>query len=98
MTLKEVLQNKGEFTLKIIDANAFHGKSYKRRTIAVNEQLYNRIIKNNLFIRTDDTGSPHGRAGLYEIREVFNVDGILVTKAKYRTHPIQLFLNLALRE
>jgi len=97
LTLAEVQQNKGDFSLEVIDANAFHGKAYERRTIQVNEQLYNRIISNNLFIRTVDTGSSQGRAGLYEIRQVFGVDGILVSKAKYRTHPIQLFFEPRLK-
>jgi len=44
-------------------------------------------------VRTLDTGSADGRAGLYFIPEVFGADGIVVTKATYRTHPIQLFLE-----
>lgn len=35
----------------------------------------------------------NGRAGLYKIKDVFGVDGILVTKARYRTHPIQIFIE-----
>lgn len=31
--------------------------------------------------------------GLYKIRDIFDVDGLLVPKAKYRTHPIQLFIE-----
>ena len=34
-----------------------------------------------------------GRAGLYTIKEDFNVDGIYVSKATYRTSPIQIFLK-----
>jgi hypothetical protein len=34
-----------------------------------------------------------GRAGLYEVKEVFNVDGIFVSKSKHRTHPIQIFFE-----
>jgi len=49
-----------------------------------------------LFVRTVDTGTINGRAGLYNIKEVFEADGILVTKAKYRTHPIQIFFDPAL--
>ena len=49
-----------------------------------------------MFVRTVDTGSVDGRVGLYKIRDVFEVNGILVTKAKYRTHPIQIFIAPAL--
>jgi hypothetical protein len=45
-----------------------------------------------------DTGSADGRAGLYPVRETFGVDGILVTTAKYRTHPIQAFVSPPLDE
>jgi hypothetical protein len=46
-----------------------------------------------LFVRTLDTGGLDGRAGLYLINEVFGADGILTSKSKYRTHPIQMFFK-----
>ncbi len=48
---------------------------------------------NPLFVRTLDTGSWDGRVGIYNIKETFGVDGIIVTKEKYRTHPIQIFIT-----
>jgi hypothetical protein len=51
------------------------------------------INSNNLWIRTVDTGSKCRRAEIYLINESFNADGILVTKAKYRIHPIQIFIE-----
>jgi len=39
-----------------------------------------------------DTRSWDGRAGIYDVKETFGVDGIAVTKEKYRTHPIQIFV------
>lgn len=93
LTVEEVEKNKGDLEIEVIDANAYNGKEYKRIKIYVNEKLYRKIKSNILFVRTLDTGSPDGRAGLYKIREVFGVDGILVTKAKYRTHPIHLFIE-----
>ena len=48
---------------------------------------------NPLFVRTLDTGSADGRAGLYFTPEVSDADGIVVTKATYRTHPIRVFLE-----
>lgn len=93
LTIEEVLQNRGEFKIKVIDANAFNGKEYERREISVNKELYQKIKTNPLFVRTLDTGSKRGRAGIYFIDEEFGVDGILVTKAPYRTHPVQIFFE-----
>jgi hypothetical protein len=39
-----------------------------------------------------DTGSWDGRVGIYHVKETFGVDGIVVTKEKYRTHPMQIFV------
>ena len=93
LTLEEVEKNRGDFEIEVIDANAFNDKEYERRKIYVNKELYNKINSNVLFVRTVDTGSLNGRAGLYKIKDVFGVDGILVTKARYRTHPIQIFIE-----
>lgn len=93
LTMEEVEKNKGNFEIEVIDANAFDGKEYKKIKIHVNEKLYNRIKSNILFIRTVDTGGLNGRVGLYKIKNVFGVDGIVVTKATYRTHPIQIFID-----
>lgn len=89
---KELLENKGTKKLEVIDANKFIGKNYEIKSIYVNDKLYNKILNNTLFVRTIDTGSEDGRAGLYEIKDVFNVKGIIVSKP-YRTHPIQLFFE-----
>ncbi|MBC7328652.1 hypothetical protein H5T87_11175 [bacterium] len=59
----------------------------------INDELYQKLGANPLFIRTLDTGGWEGRAGVYNVKEIFKVDGIVVTKAKYRTHPIQIFLT-----
>ncbi|MDK2886102.1 MAG: hypothetical protein PWP54_660 [Thermosipho sp. (in: thermotogales)] len=96
LTLDEVIKNKGEYKISVIDANEINGKKYTKKVIYVNEKLYKKIKSNILFVRTVDTGTINGRAGLYNIKEVFEADGILVTKAKYRTHPIQIFFDPAL--
>lgn len=93
LTIGEVEENKGNFPIEVIDANAFNGKEYQKRVIYVNKRLYEKIKSNVLFVRTVDTGSMEGRAGLHLIRAVFGVDGILVSKARYRTHPIQIFIE-----
>ena len=93
LTIEEVEENRGDKEIEVIDANAFDGNRYKKNNIFVNEQLYEKIKSNILFVRTVDTGSINGKAGVYLIKDVFNVDGILVTKARYRTHPIQIFIK-----
>ena len=93
LTMEEVEKSKGYNEIEVIDANAFNGKEYEKKVIYVNNNLYEKIKSNVLFIRTVDTGSFNGRTGLYLIREVFGVDGILISKSKYRTHPIQIFFE-----
>ena len=93
LTIEEVEKSKGDFEIEVIDANAFNGKEYERIKIYVNKELYDKIKSNILFVRTVDTGSLNGRARLYKIKDVFGLNGILVTKARYRTHPIQIFIE-----
>lgn len=93
LTQEEVQANLGNHEINVIDSNSYLGNQYSKKIIAVNEQLYRKIINNILFVRTVDTGSMEGRAGIYEIKDEFEVDGILVTKAKYRTHPIQIIFT-----
>ncbi|BCW94675.1 MAG: N-6 DNA methylase [Fimbriimonadales bacterium] len=88
-----VEQHRGEHLLRLIDANDFSGKGYRVLETRVDAALYEQVRANPLFVRTLDTGSADGRAGLYSIPEQFGVDGIVVTKATYRTHPIQLFIE-----
>lgn len=98
LTMEEVDKNRGDNRITVIDANSFNGKEYEKKVIYVNDKLYKKIKGNILFIRTVDTGSFEGRAGLYLIRDTFGVDGILVTKSTYRTHPIQLFFEPQISE
>ncbi len=93
LTTEEIEANRGDHEVEVIDANAFNGNQYMKMTIRVNKELCEKIKANPLFIRTVDTGSVQGRVGLYCVQDVFGVDGILVTKAKYRTHPIQVFIE-----
>ncbi|MGC8844195.1 MAG: N-6 DNA methylase, partial [bacterium] len=96
LTLDEVVKSKGNYKVKLLDANSFANGYYKFSTYEVNKELYERIKSNPLFIRTLDTGSWEGRAGIYNVRDSFGVDGIVVTKEKYRTHPIQIFFTPSL--
>ncbi len=92
LTLEEVKKNKGPYQVKLLDVNTFSNGYYKVNTYSVNERLYKKLQQNPLFVRTLDTGSWEGRAGIYNVKETFGVDGIVVTKEKYRTHPIQIFV------
>jgi hypothetical protein len=90
---KEVENNQGNQAISVIDSNAYISNEYKSLNLKVNEKLKTSVLSNILYVRTVDTGSYEGRAGLYEIKEDFNVDGIYVSKATYRTSPIQIFLE-----
>ena len=91
---EEVEAHPGSFPLKLLDANGYSFREgYRILDVQVDRQLYERIKANPLFIRTLDTGSDSGRAGLHVIPEEFGVDGIMVTTAPYRTHPIQVFID-----
>ncbi len=92
LLIDEVERNRGDYCLDVINANKYTGQGYEKTRICVNKELYHKIKENILFVRTLDTGSYRGRAGLYVIREEFGVDGILTLKP-YRTHPIQLFFE-----
>lgn len=93
LTIEDVKKNNGNNEIEVIDVNAYDGKKYKNIKIYVNDDLFKKIKSNILFVRTIDTGNIYGRAGLYKIRDAFGVDGILVSKAKFRTHPIQIFIE-----
>ncbi|MCS7123331.1 MAG: N-6 DNA methylase [Candidatus Aenigmarchaeota archaeon] len=93
LTLEEVEKNKGYNEVKLLDVNSYHNGYFKFKTYFVNEKLYRKIKNNPLFVRTLDTGSWDGRVGIYDIQETFGVDGLVVTKEKYRTHPIQIFIS-----
>ncbi len=93
LTLEEVKKNSGSKEVKLLDANNFSNGYFAYNTYLVNEKLYKKIKNNPLFVRTLDTGSWEGRVGIYNIKETFGVDGIVVTKEKYRTHPIQIFIT-----
>lgn len=93
----EVSKNRGQENVKVIDTNNYKSNEYLREELKVNEDLKNKIKSNVLYVRTVDTGKFEGRAGLYLIKEDFDVDGIFVSKATYRTCPIQLFFEPELK-
>jgi len=90
---EEVLKNKGEYEIKVIDANNYQNNEYKSLMLHINNQLKKKINSNILYVRTVDTGSYEGRVGLGLITEDFGVDGIYVSGNTYRTHPIQIFIE-----
>jgi len=93
LTQEEVEKNKGQYIVRLLDVNSFSNGCFKFNTYKVNQKLYDKLRNNPLFVRTLDTGSWEGRVGIYNAKEVFDVDGIIVTKEKYRTHPIQIFFS-----
>jgi type I restriction-modification system DNA methylase subunit len=92
---EEVNKNIGNNKITVIDANDYKNSRYTKLNLKVNDDLKNRIESNILYVRTVDTGSRDGRVGLGIIAEDFNVDGIYVSGNTYRTHPIQIFFEIA---
>jgi len=90
---KDVEENQGSYSIEVIDTNAYQSNSYKREILYVNDYLKKKVQSNLIYVRTVDTGSLIGKAGLNEIEKDFSVDGIYVSKATYRTSPIQLFFD-----
>jgi len=89
----EVENNPGNNPISVIDTNSYISNEYTKLNLNINNELKTLVLSNILYVRTVDTGSYEGRAGLYEIKEDFNVDGIYVSKATYRTSPIHIFLD-----
>jgi len=95
---KDIEENQGSHSIEVIDTNVYLSNSYRRETLYVNEYLKEKIKSNLLYVRTVDTGSLDGKTGLYEIEKDFSVDGIYVSRATYRTSPIQLFFDPMISE
>lgn len=93
LVLDEVKKNAGDIPVKLLDANSYSNGYFRFNPYMANQKLYRKLKNNPLFVRTIDTGSWSGRAGVYDVRKAFNVDGIVVTKNPYRTHPIQIFFS-----
>ena len=91
-----VLKNKGNNKVVLLNANKYNKSKgeYEKEIYFVNNNLYQKIKNNILWVRTVDTGSYEGRAGLYTLADL-GVDGI-ITEKPYRTHPIQIFFETEL--
>lgn len=86
---EDIIKNKGENKIIWYDIN---NKKYKE--YLVNDYFYKKIKENYLYIRTIDTWKNNWRIWLYDIREDYKADCIVITNWKtYRTYPIQIFLN-----
>jgi len=90
---EEVKKNSGQHEIKVIDTSEYESSEYNIKILKVNQSLKEKVLANQLYVRTVDTGSYDGRVGLYNIQEDFNVEGIFVSGNTYRTSPIQVFLN-----
>lgn len=91
---EEVLKkNPGEEEIVCIDSNAYINGDYVRKVFKVSKAIAEKIKMNILFLKTLDGVREDEKAGIYEIRKIYNADCIVVSKAPYRTHPIQLFFE-----
>ena len=96
---EELLARPGNYKTHVVDVSRFSNRTYAKREYMINDDTISFIRSNILFLRTLDSGSWKGRCGLYNIREEFNADAIVVSGKKYRTHPIQiLFASLPAEE
>jgi hypothetical protein len=91
--IDEIKKNLGKNKIIAVDSNAYQKGGYKIREFFVNEELYTKIKENILFLKTVDGVRENEKAGIYSIPEIYKADCIVVSKAPYRTHPIQLFFQ-----
>ena len=89
----ELEENKGNNRVILLNSKDYKNGEYTKETFYVNDIMYERIISNPLFIRTVDTGSLKGKAGLYSIYDEYKTEGIFVKGQTYRTNPIQIFIE-----
>lgn len=89
----EMEKNLGDLPIEVIDTSNYISSNYLRIELKVNNAYHRRITSNILYVRTVDTGSYKGRAGLSIIRDDFDVDGVYVSGNTYRTSPIHIILE-----
>jgi len=86
---ENIVKNKWNNMIIWHDINNKQKKEY-----FVNDEMFSKIKNNYLYIRTIDTWKNTWRIWLYDIREDFEADCIVITNWKtYRTYPIQIFLK-----
>ncbi|MHB1440044.1 MAG: N-6 DNA methylase [Cuniculiplasma sp.] len=93
LKMEDIQRNPGDHRIKLMDSTRYVKRRYFQREFYVNSSLYERIKQNFLYLRTLDTGSLEGRAGIYRIDEQFGVDGIYESGKSHRTNPIQIFIE-----
>jgi len=95
LLMREVAANPGGCRISLLDSSSYaSSSSYRKLDVRVSRALACRIRRNDIWVRTIDTGSEQGMAGFYSIRESFGADGIVVgSNFTYRTSPIQVFLD-----
>ena len=98
LNYKEIEENKGDREIILLNSKDYKHGEYTKETFHINNMLYEKIMSNPLFVRTVDTGSIDGKAGIYSIYEEFKARGIFVNGPTYRTNPIQIFIEPGLTE
>ena len=93
LEMEDVNKNEGDNEVDVIDANDYKGREYEKKKIYVNNKFHKKIKSNILFVRTVDKYKMGEKAGLYITKDIFGVDGVLVSKSTHRTHPIQIFIK-----
>lgn len=101
LLMSEVESNPGGCRVSLLDSSTYSASSSSYRILDadVSEALAGRVRRNDIWVRTIDTGSAQGMAGFYSIRESFGADGIVVgSNFTYRTSPIHVFLDPPLQQ
>jgi methylase of polypeptide subunit release factors len=93
LSLQEINKNPGKNKVLLLDSTNYNNKEYSKKEFFINDRLFLKIKNNPIFIRTLDTGKNTGKAGLYFVKDMFNVDGIFTDGATNRTSPIQVFIE-----
>ncbi len=94
LLMRDVQSSPGECRLSLLDSSSYSSSAYRKVDARVSEALAERVRRNDIWVRTVDTGSEHGMAGFYSVRASFGADSIVVGNNRtYRTSPIQAFID-----
>lgn len=87
--VSELEKNKGDNRIVCIDTNEYEygANTYNRKEFFVNNQLYEKIIGNQLYLRTIDKAGDEKKLGLYRVKDDFGADCLMysVKRTKPRT-------------
>lgn len=88
LPLEELLAHQGPERLRLVDASRYReGKGYALRELGVDRTLAEALRRSPLYLRTLDSGTWEGRAGIRPVSELGG-EGVFHSGRPHRTHPI----------